>query len=143
MMSQNTDPGYLKKPKDISFLSMLQTFDPVLLCPDCEVIRTSRSRHCSICNRCVERFDHHCPWVNNCVGINNHHYFMMFLVSVSTLLVIVLVTVSVNIHFYDDGELDPENFLIIMPYEAYNKELFLFASCINLISSGFFVAFVM
>lgn len=72
---------------------MLINFDPVLLCPDCEVIRTNRSRHCSICNRCVERFDHHCPWVNNCVGTKNHGVFLSFLVSISLLLVLTLITV--------------------------------------------------
>lgn len=58
------NPGYLEKPK-IPFLTLLDKLDPTMLCPECEVIRTPRSRHCSICNRCVERFDHHCPWINN------------------------------------------------------------------------------
>jgi len=58
------NPGYLDKPK-IQFLDLLDKLDPTMLCPECEVIRTPRSRHCSICNRCVERFDHHCPWINN------------------------------------------------------------------------------
>ena len=62
------------------------------MCPDCEVLRTPRSRHCAICNKCVERFDHHCPWINNCVGIHNHNSFLVFLWS----LTLIFITVSIN-----------------------------------------------
>jgi len=90
LLSVCSDPGYIKKPK-VDFFTMLKDFDPVLLCPDCEVIRTDRSRHCSVCNRCIERFDHHCPWINNCVGIRNHGYFMTFLVFIQALLVMTFI----------------------------------------------------
>ena len=43
------DPGHLKQT-DLSFLSLLDKFPATSLCPDCKVIRTSRSRHSSICN---------------------------------------------------------------------------------------------
>lgn len=117
---------------------MLQAFDPVLLCPDCEVIRTSRSRHCSICNKCVERFDHHCPWVNNCVGTKNHHYFLMFLMSVVSLMLIVLITVGFNFNHHEFN-VNPSSFLVIMPHHYYRKELFLFGAIFNLAIAGFFI----
>ena len=38
-----------------------------------------RARHCSKCNKCVHRFDHHCPWTGNCIGKNNIKVFIQFL----------------------------------------------------------------
>ncbi|CAH8682663.1 unnamed protein product [Schistosoma rodhaini] len=52
-------------------------------CTTCFIRKPLRSKHCSTCDRCVARFDHHCPWIYNCVGMMNHFYFIIYLLSTS------------------------------------------------------------
>ena len=78
-LTSRRQPGYMRGSSHIPFLRLVEKFDPNMLCPACEVICTADSRHCYICGQCVERYDHHCQWVNNCIGINNHSYFYLFI----------------------------------------------------------------
>lgn len=48
-------------------------------CFFCRTLWSSSSVHCMTCQRCVEGFDHHCPFMNNCIGYKNHGSFLLFL----------------------------------------------------------------
>mmetsp|Transcript_24051 Transcript_24051/g.42448 ORF Transcript_24051/g.42448 Transcript_24051/m.42448 type:complete len:322 (-) Transcript_24051:270-1235(-) len=52
-------------------------------CLKCDAPKPPRTRHCSTCDKCILGFDHHCPWMNNCIGFHNHRYFLLFLVYLS------------------------------------------------------------
>ncbi|KAI8919025.1 DHHC palmitoyltransferase-domain-containing protein [Powellomyces hirtus] len=52
-------------------------------CKTCKVYKPPRSHHCSVCDRCVLKMDHHCPWLNNCIGHANQGYFLRFVCSVT------------------------------------------------------------
>jgi len=43
---------------------------------------TETAKHCGACNRCVNNFDHHCRWLNNCVGKANYKWFFKLIVLV-------------------------------------------------------------
>lgn len=53
---------------------------PVVICHTCRVRRPLRSKHCKIQRRCIEKFDHFCPFVGNTVGRDNYFYFVSLLV---------------------------------------------------------------
>eukprot|EP00058_Branchiostoma_floridae_P022527 XP_002608017.1 hypothetical protein BRAFLDRAFT_213468 [Branchiostoma floridae] len=50
------------------------------VCKKCISPKPPRTHHCSVCKCCVLKMDHHCPWLNNCVGHYNHRYFFLFCV---------------------------------------------------------------
>ena len=46
-------------------------------CHFCNVFKPDRCHHCRVCEQCTLRMDHHCPWLNNCVGYNNYKHFVL------------------------------------------------------------------
>ncbi|XP_047023549.1 palmitoyltransferase Hip14 isoform X2 [Helicoverpa zea] len=88
LRSWRSDPGVISASRQDKLRTIIELsesarggFEPARFCSACLVRRPLRSKHCSVCNRCVAKFDHHCPWVGNCIGANNHRYFIAFLVS--------------------------------------------------------------
>jgi len=52
-------------------------------CRTCLIWRPERSKHCSECDACCLKFDHHCPWTGNCIGLRNYVYFVRFICMIS------------------------------------------------------------
>ncbi|XP_024516801.1 probable protein S-acyltransferase 16 isoform X2 [Selaginella moellendorffii] len=71
-------------------------------CQKCRVYKPPRAHHCRVCKRCVLRMDHHCLWINNCVGHNNYKSFFLFVLYITSACIYSLVVLG--FHAVDEFE---------------------------------------
>ena len=83
-MAVNTDPGVITKQNVKQYLEKYNQFDEVMFqkdnnCSTCNLKKPARSKHSSVTNQCVARFDHYCIWIKGDVGERNYKYFLGFI----------------------------------------------------------------
>eukprot|EP00927_Polykrikos_kofoidii_P053653 TRINITY_DN4823_c0_g4_i1.p1 TRINITY_DN4823_c0_g4~~TRINITY_DN4823_c0_g4_i1.p1 ORF type:complete len:355 (-),score=38.40 TRINITY_DN4823_c0_g4_i1:224-1288(-) len=102
-------------------------------CNTCLNYRPPRSKHCSNCDNCVLRFDHHCQWLGNCIGLHNYPYFVVLIYSATIFLfqccyVICSVLGNFALSRYGEGGASFVDWLTVMG--THLKLVMLFVFCV-------------
>ena len=78
-ITNKSDPGFLEAKDNLTWLQMVEKKIYINeYCPYCRVKKTSKVKHCHVCKKCINGFDHHCNWIDNCVGEKNKSQFLFF-----------------------------------------------------------------
>nr|CAI9689948.1 unnamed protein product [Rangifer tarandus platyrhynchus] len=129
-----TDPGAVPKgnaTKEFIESLQLKPGQAVYKCPKCCSIKPDRAHHCSVCKRCIRKMDHHCPWVNNCVGENNQKYFVLFTMYIALISLHALIMVGFHfLHCFEEdwtkcSSFSPPTTVILLILLCFEGLLFL------------------
>ena len=78
-----SDPGIVYSNINLSWLEMVENkFYINNYCPYCKCQKTIKVKHCHICKKCINGFDHHCNWIDNCIGEKNIGRFIFFILMI-------------------------------------------------------------
>lgn len=152
-----SDPGVITKDNIKTHLKLYR-YDNIIFteteCSTCNITKPARSKHCRMCNRCVSRFDHHCTWLDNDIGLLNLRIFLLFLLTTSIHIFYVFyicyniiygVVDSQNLWFYQSkhGTVERTPYLILFKLLVYHMpiiiSLLLFTLPVGLMVFGFFI----
>ena len=84
------------------------------LCVSCKLVKPFGTKHCSMRDKCVARFDHYCPWMGNTIGKRNHRDFVVFLILESFAMVVAFAVAVVRYGEESPGEKYRNNTGILM-----------------------------
>eukprot|EP00746_Dinoflagellata_sp_MGD_P044274 gnl/MRDRNA2_/MRDRNA2_208068_c0_seq1.p1 gnl/MRDRNA2_/MRDRNA2_208068_c0~~gnl/MRDRNA2_/MRDRNA2_208068_c0_seq1.p1 ORF type:complete len:270 (-),score=37.12 gnl/MRDRNA2_/MRDRNA2_208068_c0_seq1:208-996(-) len=93
-------------PADPNLDEPTEEFDltEALYCDFCDAYVMQGSKHCWTCQKCVSGFDHHCPWLNTCIGARNYCTFATTIISLfAMLLVLVVLSATLVVEHFVDG----------------------------------------
>lgn len=112
-------------------------------CPYCVVKSEGENyiKHCFHCNACIMGYDHHCDWINNCVGVNNTRIFIAFIsyVLLNLLMHLFLTVYTLMFQQITSAQLKsntifPPIFDLLRKYNFYDKNVkIVLASCVMVI----------
>ncbi|GAB1602411.1 palmitoyltransferase ZDHHC23-like isoform X1 [Argonauta hians] len=73
------DSSIMIPAKDVTWIDSrpIEGLYLVTWCGFCNTRKPPRSGHCYVCGCCISLRDHHCVWINNCIGANNHRVFLV------------------------------------------------------------------
>ena len=68
------------------------------------MVRMPKMSHCKTCNNCVRGFDHHCTFLNNCIGRRNIRVFVWLLVLGWTCYLLIFLSTAVALALHEEYE---------------------------------------
>ena len=67
-----------------------------IFCMVCSVYRLRTTKHCVFCNRCIQKYDHHCGVFGKCIGKRNIILFWAFITLVGVELPSLIILICIN-----------------------------------------------
>ncbi|KAK3016408.1 hypothetical protein RJ639_007055, partial [Escallonia herrerae] len=121
LFSDHTSSVEYKRSNE-TFLNVIKKGGDLRYCQKCSHYKPPRAHHCRVCRRCVLRMllalelkDHHCIWMNNCVGHANYKVFFVFVVYavIACIYSLVLMVGSLTVDSQEDEDQSDSSFRTI------------------------------
>lgn len=125
------DPGIIPR-NPMPSIEYIDYTGALKYCTTCNIYRPRRCKHCKFCNNCVIEFDHHCPWIGNCIARRNYRYFLIFLINL-----ILLLGFLCSISAYDSGKAAYDFYVQVKHQQGHKWHAMIAKAIINKLPSIF------